>query len=178
MSSYLTLWGWNRRLVELTERLLGKLGDSYSELIVLISQGQGHLGLGQAKRAVGCYEQALAIARLVADRRRQRISHRGLGRCYSDHGRTALAIDFLEQALAIKRHVGDRRSDRITLTHLGRCYSDLGRTAQAIGYHEQALAIKVKFGDRRGEGIDQSDLGRCYSDLGETAAPLSIVNGL
>src|SRR5262249_54316227 len=105
-SGYLKRWGWNRRVVELNERLLGKLGDARLESVFLISQGGALLSLGQAKRAVDYFERALAISRRLGDRRRERISLRGQGRCYGYLGLTTRALDYLEQALAIKRQLG------------------------------------------------------------------------
>ena len=171
---YLMLWGWNRRVVELNERLLGKLDDSRLKSIILTNQGHAYLNLGQAKRAIGYLEQALAIDREADDRRDEGIDLGNLGSCYCALGQTARAIDYHEQALAIKREVGDRRERGDHPRQPGLCYRDLGQTARAIEYHEQALAIEREVGDRRGEGIALGNLGLCYSDLGQTARAIEL----
>src|SRR5207248_2658860 len=102
---YLMLWGWSRRVVELNERLLGKLDNPRLETIILTGQGHAYLELGQAKRAIGYFERALTIDRQVGDRHNEGITLGNLGSCYWALGPTALAIDYHEQALAISREV-------------------------------------------------------------------------
>src|SRR5205823_5456260 len=131
---YLMLWGWSRRVVELNERLLGKLDDSRLKSLILTNQGIAYADLGQVEWAIGYHKQALTILREVGDRRCEGINLGGLGLCYSDLGQTDRAIDYHEQALAIKREVGDRREEGITLGSLGLCYTNLGKEARAIEY--------------------------------------------
>jgi tetratricopeptide (TPR) repeat protein len=166
---YLMLWGWNRRVVELNERLIENLDDDCLESIILSTQGRAYLNLGQAKRAIRYHEQALAIIRKIGDRRGEGATFGNLGHCYSDLGQTACAIECLEQALDICRQVGDRRGEGVVLGNLGRCYYALGQVARAILHHEQALSIKREVGDRHGEGVTLGNLGRCYYALGQTA---------
>ena len=166
---YLMLWGWNRRVVELNEGLLGKLDDSRLKSRILCNQGQAYLDLGQAKRAIGYHERALAIDREAGDHFNEGTDLGNLGLCYSALGQTSRAIDYHEQALAIKREVGDRREEGSTLGNLGLCYSALGQTSRAIDYHKQSLAIAREVGDRGGEGITLGNLGTCHSALGQTS---------
>jgi tetratricopeptide (TPR) repeat protein len=172
---YLMLWGWNRRVVELNERLLGKLDDSRLKSIILNNQGKAYRSLGQAKRAIDYHKQALAISREIGDRHVEGIALGSLGSCYRDLGQTTLAVEYYKQALAIKCEVRDRRGEGITLGNLGWCYSALGRTARAIEYHEQALAIKREVRDRREEGITLGSLGLGYADLGQTARAIEFL---
>jgi tetratricopeptide (TPR) repeat protein len=165
--NYLMLWGGNRLVVELNERLLGKLDDSRVKANISANQGYAYLGLGRSRQAIGYHEQALALSREAGDRRLMGISLRGLGLCYSDLGQVSRAIEFSEEALALSREVGDRREEGAALGNLGQCASVLGFTVRAIGYHEQALAIKREIGDRRREGVTLRNLGLCYSNLGQ-----------
>ena len=54
------------------------------------------------------YEQALAIAREIGDRRGEEVNLGNLGLAYAALGETRRAIAFYEQALAIAREIGDR----------------------------------------------------------------------
>ena len=166
---YLKLWGWSRLLVELNERLLGKLADSRLKSLILTSQAQACSHLGKLKESIAYQEKALAIQREQGDRRGEGVNLGDLGGCYRSLGQTVLAIEFHEKALAIEREVGDRRGEGVTLGNLGLCYSDLGQTARAIEYHEQALAIKREVGDRRGRGLPWATWAAVIGDLGQTA---------
>ena len=167
--NYLMLWGWNRRVVELHERLLGRIDDPRLKSKILRNQGLAYLDLGQVERAISYHEQALAIDREAGDRLNQGIDFGNLGLCYWTLGQTACAIDYHQQALAIARAVGDRCSEGIHLRHLGLCYRNVGQAARAIELHEQALAIAREVDDRRSEGVTLGHLGLCYSDLGQAA---------
>jgi len=134
--------------------LLGKLG-------IL------HFALGEARRAIGYYEQALAIAREIGDRRGEGNHLGNLGAAYFALGDARRAIGYYEQALAIAREIGDKRGEGNHLGNLGLAYAALGDTRRAIEYYEQALAIAREIGDKRGEGNHLGNLGAAYYDLGD-----------
>jgi tetratricopeptide (TPR) repeat protein len=164
---YLLVWGHYRLMVELHERLQGKLTDP-----ILARASTGNLGtalhsMGQYRRAVACYEQALAAARDHGDRQSEGAWLGGLGNCYFSLGELGQAVDLYEQALAIAREVGDRLGEAVRLTNLGNCYYSLGELRRAVEVYEQALAIDRELGSRQGEGADLGNLGACYYCLGE-----------
>ena len=74
-------------------RLLGTVGLAYA-------------ALGQVEKAIGFYEQHLAIAREIGDRRGEGTDLGNLGVAYKNLGQVEQAIGFYEQHLAIAR---DRR---------------------------------------------------------------------
>ena len=133
--------------------------------------------LGDARRAIEFYEQALAIAREIGDRRGEGNALGNLGIAYADLGETRRAIEFYEQRLAIAREIGDRRGEGNALGNLGIAYADLGETRRAIEFYEQALAIAREIGDRRGEGQRPGQPGHCLRRPGrDAAAPSSSTN--
>ena len=73
--------------------------------------GVAYADLGQVERAIDSYEQALAIAREIGDRRGEGADLGNLGNAYADLGQVERAIDSYEQALAIAREIGDRRGE-------------------------------------------------------------------
>ena len=75
--------------------------------------------LGDARRAIGYQEQALAISREIGDRHGEGLSLSNLGTTYSDLGQVEQAIEHYEQALAIARETGDRRGQGHRLANLG-----------------------------------------------------------
>ena len=167
--NYLMLWGWSRRVVELNDRLLGKLSDLRLKSMILTDHGHAYLDLGEARRAIVYCEQAVAIEREIGDRRNEGTALGHMGQCYRHLGQATRAIDYQEKALVIAREASDRRSEGLALGELGSCYKNLGQALLSIACHEQALLIRREVGDRRSEGITLNNLGNCYSDLGQTA---------
>jgi tetratricopeptide (TPR) repeat protein len=134
--------------------LLGTVGNSYA-------------ALGQAEKAVGYYEQDLAIARETGDRRGEGSALGNLGVAYKNLGQAEKAVGYYEQDLAIARETGDRGGEGQALGNLGLAYVALGQAEKAVGYYEQHLAIARETGDRRGEGSALGNLGNAYADLGQ-----------
>jgi tetratricopeptide (TPR) repeat protein len=167
---YLLLWGHYRLMIEMHERVRGKIRVSRLEMSCLnnlVFDGADS-SLGQTRNAIDCYEEALEIARERGDKAYEGVLLGNLGGAYADLGETRRAIEFYEQALAIDREIGDRRGEGADLGNLGLAYADLGETRRAIEFYEQALATHREIGDRRGEGADLGNLGGAYHQLGET----------
>jgi len=158
-----------RRRIPLLESALAaarRLEDQY-EGIHLRNLGNAYADLGETRRAIEFYEQRLAIAREIGDRRGEGNALGNLGNAYADLGETRHAIEFYQQRLEIAREIGERHSEGVALGDLGNAYIALGETRRAIGYYEQALVIDREIGDRRGEGADLCNLGVAYKNLGE-----------
>jgi len=163
----LRLWGYYARLVELREKLLGRLTDPGLRVANLISLGRAYRTLGQVERAVKFYEEALAIARKIGDRVGEGQCLGNLGTAYLDLGRVKQAIAFYEQALEIFRQIGDRRREGVVVGDLGNACYNLGQFERAIKLYEEALAIACSTGDRSGEGRCLGNLSRTYRMLGQ-----------
>jgi tetratricopeptide (TPR) repeat protein len=164
----LSKWGYDGQVVELRERLRGRLHDDYFRMTNEGSLAGSYLTLGQTHLAIEYYEQALTIARETGDRNGEGTWLSGLGQCYIALGQTKRAITYFEQALTIARETGDPYREGACLSGLGQCYADLGQTKPAITYFEQALTIARETGDRNGEGIRLGGLGSRYAELGQT----------
>ncbi len=133
---------------ELVGQLLGTLGLAYYRL-------------GQVERAIGFYEQRLAIAREIGDRRGEGGALGNLGLAYAALGQAERAIGFYEQALGIDREIGDRRGEGTDLGNLGSAYAALGQAERAIGFYEQALVIDREIGRPPGRGGQPRQPGQC-----------------
>jgi tetratricopeptide (TPR) repeat protein len=166
-SDYMLLWGHYTRLVELREKLLGQLTDPHLRVANLGGLGNAYRALGQVERAIGYYEEALAVARKVGDRQAEGAVLGRLGSAYRVLGQFEWASELYEKALDIAREMGDRREEGIQLSHLGLAYRALGQVERAINLYEEALAIAREINDRRGEGANLFNLGRAYRALGQ-----------
>jgi tetratricopeptide (TPR) repeat protein len=171
-SFYLLTWGHHRLMIELHERLQGKITDPVLGESNIGNLGTAYYRTGHHQRAIACYEEALRLAREHNNRQGEAVWVGNLGSCYGDLGQTGQAIDFYEQALVIAREVGARHSEAIQLCCLGTEYANLGQTDRAVEYYKQALAIHREMEDRPNEALDLSNLGNRYAHLGRTAEAL------
>jgi len=171
----LDLWGYSRTLIEIYGKLLPKdrlkgdpiLKDKQVHGAVLANLGNAYSALGDAKKAIDYFEQALKIAREIGDRRGEGNRLGNLGLAYRALGDAKKTIDYFEQGLKIAREIGDIRHEGVGLGNLGTEYYILGETKKAIEYYEQGLKIAREIGDIRNEGVCLGNLGNVYSDLGD-----------
>lgn len=169
---YLLLWGHFRLVIQLHEKLQGKILDATLQRISVANLGiaNGEIGLHQS--AIKYYEQVLVLARQNYDRQHEGAILGNLGRAYDSLGEAHKAINYYEQALVIAREIGDRRGEGARLSNLGSTYRSLGETRQALEYQQQALAIFQEIGDKSNEGIISSNIGNRYLELSEDQTAL------
>lgn len=171
----LDLWGNPRALIEIYEKLLPKdhfkdepiIGNKQVHEALLGNLGLVYSDLGDTRKAIEYYEQALKISREIGDRRGEGVDLGNLGNAYHRLGETRKSIEYYEQALKIARETEDRGGESTNLGNLGNAYSDMGETRIAIEYYKQALEIAREMKDRREEERRLGSLGLAYSDLGE-----------
>ena len=141
--------------------------DRGQEGAALGNLGLAYADLGEPRRAIEFYEQALKAMQEIGDKRAEGSILGNLGLAYADLGEPRRAIVFYEQDLMIAREIGDRRGEGSVLGNLGLAYADLGEPRRAIEFHEQALKVMQEIGDKRAEGSILGNLGVAYKNLGE-----------
>jgi tetratricopeptide (TPR) repeat protein len=144
IEDYLDIQGhWTERVqvCQLAVKAARGLHDRWEEGAWLGILGLAYAALGEARRAIEYYEQALAIAREIGDRHGESAGLGNLGGVYSTLGETRRAIEYHEQALAIAREIGDRRGEGNRLGRMGEAYAAIGEQEKAKQYLEEALAI-------------------------------------
>ena len=168
--------------------LLGNLGLAYSALQKIAPPSASHSTAVVHSRAVDYYQQALAIAREVDDRRAEGMLLGHLADAYRDmvpgaasaetgadatqrRSNLHTAVDTYQRALVIVREAGDRRREGDLLSRLGNAYYALGERDRAIDIYQQALDIARAVGDRRAEGARLGNLGNIYLTRGRTRDP-------
>lgn len=175
LHEYLDLWGNYTVLIDLYSKLLPKnqlgneilLKNKRDHSAILGNLGVAYYYLGESRKAIEYYEQALKISREIRDKGGEGNNLGNLGSAYSDLGEYRKAIEYYDQALKISREIGDRRGEDTDLGNLGNTYYSMGEPKKAIEYYGQALEISREIEDRRGEGINLGNTGNAYSDLGE-----------
>ena len=157
LPSLLNLWENPRTLIDIYKKLLPDdhfkdkpvLKDKQTHGAVLGNLGTAYSNLGEPRKAIEYYEQALKISREIGDRRGEGNHLGNLGLAYSDLGEPRKAIEYYEQALKISRETGDRRGEGNHLGNLGLAYSDLGEPRKAIEFLKQSLSIGKAIEDPR-----------------------------
>ncbi len=141
--------------------------------VLLNNLGLAWRDLGDAKKAIGFYEQALQIVRAVFGDQHPNVAriYNNLGLAWSALGDAKKAIGFYDQALQIDRAVfGDQHPKvAIRYNNLGAAWSALGDAKKAIGFYDQALQIdRAVFGDQHPKvAIRYNNLGLAWSALGD-----------
>jgi tetratricopeptide (TPR) repeat protein len=167
--NYLLLWGHYRMMIDLHEKLQGKINDKVLARISIGSLGQALAHTGSTNQAISNYKKAIAMAKEVKNREAEGVWLGNLGTVNLDLvGDVHKAIEYFGQSLAIAREVRNRTSERIALGNLGESYEALGDINRSIEFHEQNLIISRDIGDLKGEGYALENLGIAYANLGDT----------
>ena len=164
---YLQLWGHYRTLVELHGHIHEHITDPALNAAHLCSLGNCLFRLGEFRRALDLYGQALGMARDISNQQGEAAALGSLGLCHYILGEYRRAIDLLTQALDIARDIGDRQAESTHLGNLGLCRYSLGEYPRAIDLLTQALDIARDIGDRQGQGAILGNLANCHYGLGE-----------
>ena len=168
-------WGNSRTLIDLYLDLLPEdhfndtslLDNPQNHSAVLGNLGNAYNDLGQVKKAIDHYEQALEIVKKIGDRQGEGNHLGNLGNGYRNMGQVEKAIEYYQNALVIVKEIGDRHGEGAVLGNLGLTYSDRGQVGKAIEYYQNALVISKEIGDRREEGNAFVNLGNAYFNLGQ-----------
>lgn len=144
----------NRRLIA---RTLGNLGN----LALRVAEGR--------QTARECYEQGLAIAREIGDRRTIVSGLHCLGLLARDRGDVAEAQALFEEGLAVAREMGNW-SPVALLQELGNVRQQRGYLLEARELFMEALAAERRFGNKPGFAAVLTRLGDVSHELGDVAA--------
>jgi tetratricopeptide (TPR) repeat protein/MinD-like ATPase involved in chromosome partitioning or flagellar assembly len=129
--------------------------------------------LGDHRKAIEYYEQALAIRKKVYGEKHPQVASalNNLGEVWNTLGESRKAIEYYEQALAIRERVYGEKHPQVAsaLNNLGEVWNTLGESRKAIEYYEQALAIdEAVFGKEHPDvAVALNNLGFAWNTLGE-----------
>ena len=135
------------------------LRERAERVAALTTRARAEQRAGHAQDARLLLEEALALTREMADRRREGIVVGLLGNLEREMGRMAEAQRCFVEALAIHRECGNLSEEAGVLNNLGTIYDQLGRPVESRSGHESSLAIYRELGNRRAEGYVLAGLG-------------------
>ncbi len=174
-SDCLYSWGHHALIIELREKLLGRLTQNPRLRSINLGRlGHAYLALGEVEQAIECFTKALEYAHEAGHRRGQGNWSGNLGYAYRQLGQVEQAIQYYTQALNIARETKDRQFEAIWLDNLGSAYHITGKLEKALTSCEQALVIareikhhRREIDLRRGESRYLSSIGSVYRSLGQ-----------
>jgi len=144
-----------------------KVTDRQTKGSVLNNLGNAYNGLGEHRKAIEYYEEALKISQETGDEQGKGFAFANLGNAYNCLGEHRKAIKYYKQGLKIFQETGDKQGEGNTLIGLGNAYNGLGEHRKAIEYYEEALKISQETGDKQGEENTLIGLGNTYNSLVE-----------
>jgi CHAT domain-containing protein/tetratricopeptide (TPR) repeat protein len=124
--------------------------------------GSLYESIGENRRAIDHYNQALLMMRELKDRQKEAAVLSNIAGVYHFLGEEQAALDLHNESLELRRAVGDRRGEANTLQGMGLIYNRLNDKKRALDYHNQALLIWQGLGDKRGMAGALNNLGSIY----------------
>jgi len=131
------------------------------------SQGRQYFEGSDFKKALECWQKALAIYREIGNKKGEAYCLNELGIASFKLEQIQTAIEYYQESLNIKQETGDKENKVSCLDNLGAAYSSLYQYELAIFYYQQSLEIKQEVGDKQGKAKSLIYLGNTYKSLGE-----------
>jgi tetratricopeptide (TPR) repeat protein len=153
-----------------------KLNQRNAAVRHLVALGDSYNDLAEVNHAMGCYEQALEIAREACDRRGEAEALSGLGAAHYLGGGLKRACDLHREALELFSRVGPRRRVADSLGNLGLAYFATGDLRNALVLFDQQLKAAREIGERRGESQALGGLGTTHYAMGDTERAAELFN--
>ena len=163
---YLLLWGHYRLMIDLHEKLEGKISDKEFFRVSNNNIGSAYLMIGKLDSAIKHYEQSLEFAQTDTAKQHEEAALGNLGAAHYGLGNPSKAIQYWQQQSDIAIEINNRRDQGSALGNIGSAYATLGNAPKAIEFHEQALVIFREIGDVRSEGNQLNNIGNRYIELG------------
>ena len=153
-----------------------KSGERAKLADALLLAGRTSEFLGQNNRAIGYYDDALAVARALKLKTLEAITLNNLGLLDKSSGQNAKAIDRFEKALAAAVESGERSTEVLILSNLGSIVANAGDKGKALDYLSKALTIAEELKDTDGQASILTSVGKIFADSGRKADAIDYYN--
>ncbi|XP_019613998.1 PREDICTED: tetratricopeptide repeat protein 28-like [Branchiostoma belcheri] len=133
------------QLAQQTENLHGQM-DVYCKMGDMQREQ-----LHSPRTAIQYYEQYLALARQLGDRREEGVADNRFGQSHYDIGEYEAALDWYQKHLKVSQDIEDKNKQITAHTAVGNTYRFLGRIEQATSHLDKALQLAQQTGDLHGQ---------------------------
>ena len=134
-------------------RLTHDTGEQQGEALSLNSLAQVHWALGDKRKAIEYYDQAVPLWVALGDRAEEAGALASLGNLSYDVGEVKEALEYFQRSLAPFRAVPDAQGEATALINIGSCYSKLGDNEKAVEHLNQSRSVWRAINDRKGEAV-------------------------
>jgi tetratricopeptide (TPR) repeat protein len=169
---HLILWGHYHLMIEMHERIRGKITQPRLRMISLTNLGLGYHAISQFRKATQCYQEAKEIAVRLDYQLDEGIILAKLGLNLVALGDAHKAIECYQKALNIAKKVGDKKNEGRWYGNLGGAYAVLSNARKAIEFRKKALSVFREIKYRQGEGYQLGKIGNVYLGWGNTSVAL------
>ena len=148
-------------------RIYHEAGDPGGEAQAFHAAAEVPLNQGDLKLATSMYEQALAIARKIGDKRATARELGNIGVIFVQQGDFASGEKIYGEALADFRDVGDKHGMSVVIGNTGDIFHAEGKLGDALAEYRDALVLAREVGHKSSEGIDLQLIGNVLADQGD-----------
>src|SRR5215470_13923644 len=120
------------------------------------------------------YQEALALWRVVGDRKGEARAIEQIGNAYNGLGDYRKALGYWEQAAPLKRALEDHQGEALVLVNIGSAYIRLGEKERAMDRLTQALPLARATGELRTEARALAYISNIYSSFGDKQRALEL----
>ena len=155
-------------------RIYHQTGDLGGEAQAFHATAEVPLNQGDLKLAKTLYEQALAIARKIGDKRATARELGNIGLIYAQQGDFTTGEKIYGEALADFRDVGDKHGMSVVIGNTGDIFHAEGRLADALAEYRDALVLAREVDHKSSEGIDLQLIGNVLADQGDLSGAMEM----
>ncbi len=142
-------------------------GDTYRRALTLLSLGITHFQLNEVRKALEYFNETLAIAVSLDNRRLEAGTETFVGGMLDILGDVDKALDHHQRALKLARENGSQAAEGSALTNIGKIYNDVAEWQKALEFYSQALPIFRALRNGQNEALALNNIGIAYYELGE-----------
>lgn len=154
-------------------RFAQRAGDKAGQARALSNLGSLAQRVGDPTKAVGLFNQALAVQRAIGNDRELANSLNNLGFVYStDLADYPRSLSLHLEALSIRQRLGDKGAIALSLNNIGIVYDRLHQYDQALSYFNRALALRREINAKARIAATLNNIGDTYFDAKDYAKAL------
>ena len=142
-------------------------GDTYRRGLTLLSIGITYFQMNQVRKALEYFNQTLAIAAAIENRRLEAGTETFVGGMLDILGDVGKALEHHQRALKLARENGSQIAEGNALTNIGKIYQDAADWQKALEFYSQALTVFRSVGSVQHESIALDNIGATYQLSGE-----------
>jgi len=129
--------------------------------------GRIHNQLGDKKKALEYFDQALPLHKSIGNRPGELYTINGMAKAHQYMGDFEKALSLSEQAITIAKEIGDHAEEAMINNNMCVIHEDLGDYKLAREYCDRALTVRHNSKDSFGEAITLGNLGSVNASFGD-----------